>query len=146
MNNSNCDLSVVRSVATTRFNTESIIDLPQSSYANANAIANFQTNVLPQAHHVNAQVQAKSSFWKLFKKNSLKKLFCIDCSTITPQDVRVEELTQSYDIMDSFDYGQAFSQAGATFNHALVDGINQYYIIFGETIYSVNPDLITLFI
>lgn len=172
MNNFNNNLSVVKSEATTRFNTESIIDLPESSYTNAdaNANANFQTNVLPDGYHVDAEVQTKS-FWKLFKK-SLKKYFCINDSDITPQDVRVEnminnldpsqnipvnnvisELSESnvqeltkYNIMDEFSFGQAFSQTGATFHHTFVDGINQYFIAYSDTLFSVNPDLINYFI
>lgn len=150
MNNNN--LSVVSSEAVTRLNTESLMDLPESSYvdaiadANANAIANIQTNDLPQAHHVDAEVQTKSlSFWKLIKK-SLKKIICIDDSAITPQDVRVEELTQTYDIMDNNQYGQAFSQTGATFDHAFVDGIHQYFIMYSDIILTVNPELINPFL
>jgi hypothetical protein len=153
MNNLNNNLSVVKSEATTRFNTQSIIDLPQSSFANANANANanFQTNVLPEGNLVDAEVQAKS-FWKLFK-NSLKKFFCINDSDIPVNDViselsesNVQELTNTYNIMDEFNYGQAFSQTDATFYHVLIDGINQYYICYSDTFLSVNPDLINNFI
>src|ERR1700735_2956137 len=70
----------------TNFNTESLIDLPDSAYIDTN----IQSNVLPDSLHVGAEVQTKS-IWKLFKIN-LKKLFCINSSgvDITPQDVIVE--------------------------------------------------------
>lgn len=140
MNNLNNNLPVVLSEATSRLNTESIIDLPHSAYIYNNT--NIQTNVLPQAIPINTEVQTKS-FWKLFKK-SLKKFFCINDSDITPQEVRVENVT--YNIMDEFNFGQAFSQTDATFCHSLIDGVNQYFICIGDTFLSVNPDLINIFL
>jgi len=140
MNNFNNNLSVVRSEATTRLNTQSIIDLPHSSYVNANA--DIQTNVFPQAYH--AEVQTKS-FWKLFKK-SLKKFFCINNSDITPQDVRVENVINHLVPSQNIPVNEAFSQTDATFGHSLIDGVNQYFICYGDTFLSVNPDLISNFL
>jgi hypothetical protein len=87
MNNFNNHLSVqtfnqvrVQTESLSIINTDSIIDLPESAY--------IQTNVLPNNYH--AEVQTKS-LWKLFKK-SLKKIFCLNSSDITPQDVRVENM------------------------------------------------------
>jgi len=142
MNNPNNNLSVQIynqvGESLTIFNTNSILDLPESSYA----ATNIQTNVLPDGSHVDAKVQTKS-LWKLFKK-TLKKLICINDSDITPQDVinesNVQELVEAYDI------GQAFSQTNAIFDYKFIDGIHQYFISYSDTILSVNPDLINYFI
>ena len=178
MNNFNNNLSVqtfnqvgVQTESLSLINTDSIIDLPESTY--------IQTNVLPDNFH--AEVQTKS-LWKLFKK-SLKKFFCLNSSDITPQDVRVEnminnlepsqdiptndviseinvqgsveasisesnilELAKVYDIMDDFNFGLAMSQTNAIFDHKLIDGIHQYFICYSDTLLSVNPDLINYFL
>jgi len=148
----------------TIFNTDSIIDLPES------ANIDIQSNVLPDSLHVDAEVQTKS-LWKLFKK-SLKKLFCINSSdtsqNIPVNDVisessesNVQELVEAsdhisefnvqvlakvYDIMDDFNFGLAISQPNAIFDHKLIDGIHQYFICYSDTLLSVNPDLINYFI
>jgi hypothetical protein len=153
----------------TIFNTESLIDLPDS----ANIDTDIQSNVLPDSLYVDAEVQTKS-LWKLFKIN-LKKLFCINSSDIdnTPQDVIVEntmnnldpsqnipanelisessesniqELAEVYDLMDEFNFGLAISQQNAVFDHKLIEGIHQYFIYISDTVLSVNPDLINYFI
>lgn len=163
MNNFNNHLSVqtfnqVGVQSLSLINSDSIIDLPESAY--------IQTNGVPANFH--AEVQTKS-LWKLFKK-SLKKFFCLNSSDITPQDVRVEnminnlepsqdipangvisesnvqELAKVYDIMDNFNFGQAFSQTNAIFDHKLIDGIHQYFICYSDILLSVNPDLINPFL
>jgi hypothetical protein len=143
----------------TIFNTDSLIDLPESTYIDTDSV--IQSNVLPDGLYVGAEVQTKS-LWKLFKIN-LKKLFCINSSgtDITPQDVIVEnamnnldpsqnipanELAEVYDLMDEFSFGLAISQQNAEFVHKLIEGIHQYFIIYSDTVLSVNPDLINHFI
>ena len=173
MNNFNNDLSVqiynpvsVQTESLTVFNTESLIDISES----VDIGTDIQSNVLPDSLHVDAEVQTKS-LWKLFKK-SLKKLFCINSSDITPQEVIVrnnvnnldpsqntptndvisessesivQELVEAYDIMDNLSYGIAFSQPNAIFNHNIIDGIHQYFICYSDITLSVNPDLINFF-
>jgi hypothetical protein len=187
MNNFNNNLSVqtynevgVQTESLTIFNTESTIDLPESTYVDTN----IQTNVLPDGSHVNAEVQTKS-LWKLFKK-TLKNLFCINDSDISANDVinesdipandvinesdisandvisdsdisandvisessesGAQELLRTYDIMDDLDFAEAISQTKAILEHILMDGIDQYFISYSDTILSVNPDLINLFL
>jgi hypothetical protein len=153
----------------TIFNTDSLIDLPDSTYIDTD----IQSNVLPNSFYVDAEVQTKS-LWKLFKIK-IKKLFCINSSgiDITPQDVIVEntmnnlepsqnipanelisessesniqELAEVYDLMDEFNFGLAISQQNAVFDHKLIEGIHQYFIYYSDIVLSVNPDLINYFI
>jgi|HubBroStandDraft_2_1064218.scaffolds.fasta_scaffold43828_3 hypothetical protein len=153
----------------TIFNTDSLIDLPDSTYIDND----IQSNVLPNVNIVHAEVQTKS-LWKLFKIN-LKKLFCINSSgnDITPQDVTVanmvnnldpsqnnstndlisessesniQEIAKSYDLKDEFNFGLAISEQNAVFDHKFIEGIDQYFISYNDIVLSVDPDLITLFI
>lgn len=160
-----CTFKQVEEQTRSLINSNSVIDLPESSY--------IQTNVLPNNLH--AEVQTKS-LWKLFKL-SLKKTFCLNSSDMTPQNVRVENVSQNiptnevisdsniqelveasisesniqnlakvYDIMDEFNFGLAFSQANAIFDCKFIDGIHQYFICISDTLLSVNPELINYFI
>jgi hypothetical protein len=142
-------------------NTESLMDLPgsantdinfQHNVLSANTDTNFQPNVLPNS--LDVEVQTKS-LWKLFKI-SLKKIICINSSDIdrTPQVENMmnnlnpsqEIIAKVYDIMDSLNFGLAISQPNAIFDHAFLDGVDQYFISYSNTLLSVNPELINCFL
>lgn len=155
----------VQADSVTIFNTESLVDIPESG----NIGTVIQSNVLPDSLH--AEVHT-NFLWKLIKK-SLKKIICMNSSDRTPQDViggntmnnldpsqnipanteisessvsNAQELAlKVYDIMDEFNFGIAFSQPNAIFDHKIIEGIHQYFICYSDTLLSVSPDLINFF-
>jgi hypothetical protein len=127
MKNFNNDLSVqtynqvgLQTESITIFNTQSLIDLPES----ANIGTDVQSNVLPDSLHVDAVVQNKS-LWKLIKI-SLKKIICINSSDIdrTPQDVIEGNTMNNLDPSQNIPANAVISESSESNVQELVEASN----------------------
>jgi hypothetical protein len=137
----------VQTDSVTIFNTESLRNISEPAIQSAPGVQEVQTK----------------SLCKFLKKTKclnkiLKKTICMDSSDIEgntmnnldpSQNIPAnanEVLGKVFDIMDDLNFGLAFSQPNAIFDHLFTNGIHEYFIKYSDIILSVNPDLISTYI